>query len=320
MTAPHRTVCVIGGSGFVGRSLCAQLCSAGYALRVPTRNRQRARRLLVLPGLDLRQIDVHEPEGLRRIVSGSDAVINLVGILNERGHDGSGFERAHVELTAKIVAACRETGVGRLLQMSALKANAERGPSHYLRTKGRAEEVIKRQSGDAIDFTIFRPSVIFGPEDTFLNRFARLLRMSPILPLPQLAARFAPVHVEDVAAAFVRALGDSHTFGRTYELCGPDIYSLEEILAFLKRELGLRRRVIGLPLPLGRIQAWVADYLIPGKPFSLDNLRSMTVANVCNDNGFAALGIEPRPMAMTAREFLVPHRDHLSELRLRTGR
>lgn len=320
MTAPHRTVCVIGGSGFIGRSLCAQLCSAGFALRVPTRNRQRARRLLVLPGIDLRQLDIHDPAGLRRIVAGSDAVINLVGILNERGHDGSGFERAHVELTGKIVAACREAKVGRLLQMSALKANAERGPSHYLRTKGRAEEVIKRECGDVIDYTIFRPSVVFGPEDTFLNRFAHLLKMSPVLPLAQLNARFAPVYVEDVAAAFVKALPDSHTFGRTFELCGPDIYSLEEILAFIKRELGLRRRVIRLPLALGRVQAWVADYLIPGKPFSLDNLRSMTVANVCSENGFAALGIEPRPMALTAREYLVPRRDHLSELRLRTGR
>lgn len=315
----RNTVCVLGGTGFVGRSLCAQLCSAGYALRVPTRDRQRARRLLVLPGLELRQADIHDPTTLGQLVQGADAVINLVGILNERGHDGSGFERAHVEFAEKIVAACREHHVRRLLQISALKANAERGPSHYLRTKGRAEQIIKEHDGD-IDYTIFRPSVIFGPADSFINRFARLLQITPILPIPRLNARFAPVYVEDVATACVRALGDSRTFGRTYELCGPDIYSLREILTFIKRVRGLRRTIVGLPLALGQVQAWIADYLIPGKPFSLDNLRSMAVASVCSENGFSALGIEPKRLETIAPTYLVPPADHLSQLRLRTGR
>ena len=308
-------VCVLGGTGFVGRTLAAKLTRAGYAVRIPTRNRQRARRLLVLPGLELVQADVHDAGQLGELVRGADAVVNLVGILNERGHDGRGFERVHVELAEKLMAACRRSGVKRLVQMSALKANAERGPSHYLRTKGQAEQVIQGQAGESIQYTIFRPSVIFGPEDSFCNRFARILRFSPVLPLAQLGARFAPVYVGDVAEAFVRALPESASFGRTYELCGPDIYTLEEILRFLCRELGIRRAIVGLPRPLGRLQAWVGEYLLPGRPFSRDNFRSLTVASVCRENGFAAFGIQPKRMQPIVASYLGGASDELSTLR-----
>lgn len=308
-------ICVLGGTGFVGRAIAAKLVRSGYRVRIPTRNRQRSRGMLVLPGLELVQADIHESEQLTGLVAGCTGVINLVGILNERGHDGSGFERAHVALAEKIVAACRKTGVRRLLQMSALKANADRGPSHYLRTKGEAEKIISSRAGDAISYTIFRPSVIFGPEDSFCNRFAGLLRRLPLLPLAQIKARFAPVYVDDVAEAFVRALPDSGTFGKTYELCGPDIYTLEEILRFLCRTLGIRRAIVGLPKPLGRLQAWVGEYLLPGKPFTRDNFRSLTVASVCRDNGFAALGITPGRMQPIVRSYLGRNVDLLSMIR-----
>jgi NADH dehydrogenase len=314
------TVCVLGGTGFVGRSLCAQLVGAGFAVRVPTRNRQRNRNLLVLPGIDLRPADIHDPRALEYLFDGVSAVINLVGILNERGHDGSGFRHAHVELAEKIVEACQDTQVGRLIQMSALKANADRGPSHYLRTKGQAEQIIKDHCGEQIKYTIFRPSVIFGPEDSFINRFAGILKLSPVLPLAQLDARFAPVYVGDVAAALLRAAVDSRTQGKTFELCGPDVYTLGEILRFIRRELGVRRGIIGLPMPLGRLQAWIADYLIPGKPFSLDNMRSLTVASVCNEDGFASLGIKPKRMQTVVRQYLGPEPGLLAELRHSTGR
>jgi NADH dehydrogenase len=268
-----------------------------------------------LPGLELIQADAHDPDQLADVLRGADAAINLVGILNERGHDGSGFQRAHVELTEKLMAGCRKTGVKRLLQMSALKANAERGPSHYLRSKGQAEQVIAGQAGESIQYTIFRPSVIFGPEDSFCNRFARILRLSPILPLAQLNARFAPVYVDDVAEAFVRALGDSRSFGQTYELCGPDIYTLEEILRFLCRELGIRRAILKLPRPLGRFQAFVGEYLLPGKPFSRDNFSSLTVASVCRENGFAPFGIVPKRMHPIVRSYLNGGIDRLAEIR-----
>jgi len=319
-SANHKgTVCVLGGTGFVGRTLAAQLTRAGYGVRIPTRNRQRARKLLVLPGLELIQADIHDADQLAALVSGCDAAINLVGILNEHGHDGSGFEHAHVALAEKLMTACRKTGVKRLLQMSALKANAERGPSHYLRTKGAAEQVIAGRAGDTIRYTIFRPSVIFGPEDSFTNRFAHLLRLSPVLPLAQLNARFAPVYVGDVAEAFVRALPDSESFGRTYELCGPDIFTLEEILRFLSRELGLSRAILKLPRPLGRLQAFIGEFL-PGKPFSRDNFRSLTVASVCRDNGFAAFGIRPRRMQPIVHSYIAGGFDELAEIRHTSGR
>jgi len=322
MAARHRsqTICLFGGTGFVGRSIAQQLVKQGQSVRIPTRDRQRHRRLLVLPGVDLRQADIHDPKALAMLLNDCDAAINLVGILNERGHDGSGFRHAHVELVKKIVDACQTSGVRRLLHMSALKANKERGPSHYLRSKGEAEQVIASLSGDDIDYTLFRPSVIFGPEDSFLNRFAGLLRMSPVLPIAQLDARFAPVYVEDVARAFVTALNDSNTFSKTYELCGPDIYSLGEILRFICRELEIKRAIVPLPGPLGRIQAWIADYLIPGKPFSLDNLRSLSVASVCSENGLQALGIKPQAMPLLASRYLRHEVDDLSRFRQSSGR
>ena len=317
MAARHRsqTILLLGGTGFVGRSIARLLVRHGYSVRIPTRNRQRNRSMLVLPGVELRQADIHDPRVLVRLLEGCDAVINLVGILNERGHDGSGFKRAHVELVEKLLHACQETDVHRIVHMSALKANMERGPSHYLRTKGKAERIVKELAGADIDYTIFRPSVIFGPEDSFLNRFANLLRYSPVLPVAQLQARFAPVYVEDVALAFVRAVEDSDTYGKTYELCGPDIYSLREVLYFVCREAGLKRLIVPLPGLLGRMQAWIADYLIPGKPFSLDNLRSLSVASICSENGFGALGITPRAMPLLARDFLKPPDDALSRFR-----
>ncbi|HEX7081070.1 MAG TPA: complex I NDUFA9 subunit family protein [Gammaproteobacteria bacterium] len=299
-----RTICLLGGTGFVGRTLVNHLVRADYRVRIPTRNRQRHRDLLVFPGVELIGADVHDERTLTRLLDGVDAAVNLVGILNERGHDGRGFRHVHVDLVAKLLRACHDAGVTRLLHMSALKANAERGPSHYLRTKGQAEQLIRSQAGDQIRYTIFKPSTIFGPADSFTTRFARLLKLSPVLPLPCADARMSPVFVDDVAQAFVTALEDSHTHGRTYELCGPDIYSLEDVVRFVQRQLGLRRAVLPVPRPLGRLQAWVGDYLLPGKPFSADNFRSLTVASICGENGFASLGIEPRSMSVVVPQYL----------------
>lgn len=322
MAAIHRsrTICVFGGSGFVGRHLANELVRAEFAVRIATRNRQRHRDLLVLPGVELIEADIFDASSLQRLVRGSDAVINLVGILNEKRHDGSGFRRAHVDLVQRLINACHENGVPRLMQMSALKANADRGPSHYLRTKGRAEQLIKDMSGEELRYTIFRPSVIFGADDSFTNRFARLLRVLPVLPLAQANARFAPVFVGDVVQAFARALDDPGTYGRCYELCGPEIYSLREVIDFVRAQTGARRIVLPLPLWLARIQAWVGDYLIPGKPFSLDNLRSLSVASVCTENGLQALGIKAHAMSVIAPEYLAPVVDPMARLRQSTGR
>jgi NADH dehydrogenase len=296
-------ICVTGGSGFVGRHLCNRLSAAGYRLRVPTRDRERAKRdLILLPGLDLVQTDVHDPAQLRTLLDDCDAVINLVGILNERGRDGAGFRHAHVDLARGIAAACRDTGVRRVLQMSALNADAQRGASHYLRSKGEAEDLLHGSAGLAV--TSFRPSVIFGSGDSFLNRFAALLRTIPLaLPLACPAARFAPVYVGDVAQCMVAALDDPATIGRRIELCGPETWLLQELVAYTARLIGARRLIVPLPDWLSRLQAALFDF-VPGKPFSTDNYRSAQIDSVCGCNDLPRFVPQPTPLDAVAPAYL----------------
>lgn len=297
-----RTVCVLGGTGFVGRHLAAGLIRDGWAVRVPTRNTARHRDLLVLPGLTLVQANVLDPAALRSVLTGCGTAINLIGTLNERGRKGAGFEAVHVGLARQVVAACAEVGIGRLLHMSALKADVPNPPSNYLRTKAEAEGVVRAANG--IGWTIFRPSTIFGPGDSFINRFDRLLRLpAPFFPLPRAGARFAPVYVVDVAQAFRRALTESATIGRSYELCGPRVYTLAEIVSAIALARGQRRRVLPLPDWLARMQARVMA-LLPGPPFSMDNFLSLTVDAVCTQDGLLALGITPLPLEAELRRQL----------------
>ncbi|WP_405232170.1 complex I NDUFA9 subunit family protein [Lentisalinibacter salinarum] len=285
-------ICVLGGTGFVGTEIVERLAADQHRVLVPTRNVENGRHLKVLPTVTLVAADVHEPAALERLFQGQDTVINLVGILNESGHSGRGFDAAHRELTRKVVAACRAVGVGRLLQMSALKASPA-GPSHYLRTKGEAEEIIERDSGDALAWTIFQPSVIFGPEDGFVNRFAGLLKFLPVLPLAMPDSRFAPVSVDDVAEAFALSLDDAETESRRFELCGPRSYTLRELVDLICATLEIRRLIIGLPEWASRLQARIFEY-VPGKPLSWDNYLSLTVPSVCESDGFEHFDIRPR--------------------------
>ena len=295
------TICVLGGTGFVGSYLLGLLARQGHSLRVPTRNRDRHRDLLVLPGVELLAADVHDPAVLAALVRGCDAVVNLVGILNERGSDGTGFDAAHPALARALVAACRSAGVTRLLQVSALRAGPD-APSHYLRSKGEAERIVREESA-TIAWTIFRPSVIFGPGDSLMNRFAGLLRLFPVLPLARADARFAPVYVGDVTAAIVRALADPHTQRRTYELGGPEVITLGSLVRYAAAVLGLRRVVFGLPDGLGRLQALLMQWL-PGKPLSLDNFRSLGLDSIPAADGLAELGIRARSLRSVVPGYL----------------
>lgn len=289
-------ICVIGGSGFVGRHLCQQLAAQGYRIRVPTRDRERAKALILLPTVDVVVADVQDSAALSAVVKGCDAVINLVGVLHDaRGKRG--FAAAHVELARKVVAACRAHHVRRLLQMSALAAAVD-APSAYLRSKGEAEMIV-RESG--LDFTIFRPSVIFGPDDSFLNMFACLARVLPVIALASPGARFQPVYVDDVAAAFVRALPDMKTLGRSYELGGPQRYTLRELVAYVGRITGRPRPILGLNRALSYCQAWAMEWL-PVKLMTRDNLRSMEVDSV-SDSAFP-FGIKPQALEAVAPMWL----------------
>lgn len=283
-------VVVLGGTGFVGRHLVPRLLAAGYTVTVLSRHRDRHRELWPLPGVEVRNADVHDGVVLERHLRGAVAAINLVGILNERGRKGTGFARAHTELTRTLVTAMGRAGVPRLLQMSALRAGE--GTSHYLRTRGEAEALVKASN---LAWTLFRPSVIFGAGDGLYCRFAGLLQLMLVLPLARARTRFAPVYVGDVVAAYLRALADDASAGRTYELGGPRVMSLRDIVIHTRSLLRLRRVVIGLPEPLGRLQALAMDF-VPGKPFSSDNWKSLALDSVPGSDGLAALGIVATPV------------------------
>ena len=299
-----RSICILGGTGFVGRHVASRLVKAGHRVRVLTRHRERHRDLLVLPTLELVEADVHDESTLREQFAGYDAVINVVGILNEKGDSGQGFRAAHPDLAEKVVQACRDTGVGRLLHMSALHADAERGVSHYLRSKGAAEDLVQRAATYDFRVTSFRPSVIFGPGDSFLNRFARLLKWSPgLFPLACAHARFAPVFVGDVAEVMSRALDNPHTYGQRYALCGPHTYTLQQLVEYTAALIGVRQRVVPLGRTLSRLQAEILEHA-PGKPFSRDNYRSLQIDSVCEEPFPTIFGLTPATLEAEAPRYL----------------
>jgi len=293
------SVCVLGGTGFIGREIVARLVRGGHAVKVLTRDTVGHRDLRVLPSVRLVRAHVHDLATLQREFAGCDVVINLVGILNERrpGNGSREFERVHTDLPIKVVQACKAAGVRRYLHMSGLKADSRHGPSHYLRTKGAAEDYIRRECADGRpQYVIFQPSVVFGPHDQFVNKFAAILRLVPgFLPLACADAKFAPVSVGNVADAFVACLDRKDVAGRTFQLYGPDVMTLGDIVRLTASSIGVRRLVIPLPRWLARIQAAVMDY-VPGKPFSTDNFRSASVDSVGDRDGLSELGIEPTPL------------------------
>jgi NADH dehydrogenase len=298
-------VCVLGGTGFIGSELIGRLAGAGHDVKVLTRNPAQHRELNVLPSVRLVRADVHDESRLAQEFAGCDVVVNLVGILNETGlgrGSGAQFRRVHTELPQKCVRACRAAGVRRYLHMSGLRADSQKGPSHYLKSKGLAEDYIREHCAASVpDYVIFQPSVVFGPDDAFINNFAGILKLTPgLLPLACANARFAPVYVGDVAAAFVACLERRDVSRRTFQLCGPDVMTLGDIVRETARLLGLRRVVVPLPRGLSRVQAAVMDF-VPGKPFSTDNFLSATLDSVCDCDGLAELGI-----ARTAMRSILP--------------
>lgn len=323
-------VLVLGGSGFVGRHVCEKLSRLMLQVTVPTRRRRNAAGIMTLPMLLVEEANIHDEASLRTLVGQHDAVINLVAILQG---SAQAFEHAHVKLAEKIAGACVQAGVRRVVHVSALGAdirNPDALPSHYLRSKSRAEQVLHHAE---LDLTLIRPSVIFGAEDKFLNTFADLQKIFPVVPLAGADARFQPVWVEDVAEAVVACLGLGDGMARPtkdpiYEACGPDVFTLRELVQLAGRLSGANRGrgrpVFGLPDALARLQA-IAMELMPGEPLlSRDNLNSMKVPNVATGHhpGLLALGITPASLAAIAPTFLGRRgwRSRLSERREAAGR
>jgi len=314
----HKNILVIGGSGFVGRYLVNELVGRGCRVLVPSRRRDKAKHLIMLPTCDVVEASVHDDAALEALVAGQDAVINLVGILH--GTEAQ-FERAHVTLTQRVLAACARNKVRRYLHMSALGADPH-GPSMYQRSKGRAETLVRASK---LAWTIFQPSVIFGAEDSFLNMFAKLAAIAPLLPIGGADAKFQPVWVEDASRAFANSLDNEATVGSTYELCGPKVYTLRELVRFAASAAGHRRPVVAIPLAIARLQARLME-LAPGEPLlSRDNLDSMKRDNIASRQPYVPapeLGITATPMEPEASLYLagLHPRTRFGGFRARAGR
>lgn len=323
-----KNVCVLGGSGFVGHYLVPQLCARNYRVRVLVRRREKAKALIVLPNVDVVESDFFDPLELDRQLAGMDAVINLVGILNEsktgrtdkpQARRGD-FHEVHIELPRRLVHACAGHGVRRLLHMSALGADPN-ARSAYLRSKGIGEIVIREAGmrhkdhenwylngpkfvhGYGLATTVFRPSVIFGREDHFLNLIAKLVRYLPVIPLGNPQSQFAPIYVEDVALAFCNALENRATYGRSYDLCGPKRYTFEQLVEYVASIMGRKRRIIGLGERASFLQASLFEFL-PGKLITRDNHASMQYHSICDGAIAPELAVTPTPLEAVAPKFV----------------
>ncbi len=321
----HVNILVLGGTGFIGRQIVSLLAERGARVTVPTRRRDRARHLILLPTVDVVEADVSRPGVLEALAPGHDAVINLVGVLHSRPADPAGlggerygedFFRAHVELPQHVVNACRVAGVRRVLHMSALGA-AQDAPSEYLHSKGVGERAML--AAEDLEVTAFRPSVVFGPGDAFLNTFAALSAWTPLMAVASPEARFQPVYVGDVAQAFVHALDDRDAIGRCYDLVGPRVLTLRELVRYACQACGRRRPVLGLGPLLSSLQARVLEKL-PGALLTRDNLRSMQVDNV--SDAPLPFGLRATPMEAVVPGYLghVAPKERYGTLRLRAKR
>ncbi len=279
-------ILILGGSGFVGRAICSKLASAGHSITVPTRKRDNARAVYLLPTVTVIEADPSDLSTLTHLVRGHDAVINLIGILN------GDFERAHVTFTETALAACKAAGVSRYVHMSALGAAID-GPSQYQKSKAKADALVL---ASGLDVTIFAPSVIFGRGDSFLTKFANMIGLlPPLMPmvLPGAGAQFQPVWVDDVARAVVNCIPLEATFSQRYELVGPKVYTLRELVAYAMALAHDKHAIIGLPGFVTTMLAGVLQF-VPTKPLTPDNVKSMSVPNVSNAEFPAFAGVRSR--------------------------
>jgi NADH dehydrogenase len=307
-------ISLIGGSGFVGRHLIRRLVDQGHQLKILSRHPQRHREILLSPNVKMVKADPSDLSTLSREFQGMDAVINLAGILNEPKHNGAGFHKVHVELPARITQAAKSAQVLRLLHVSALNASSD-APSFYLRSKADGETRIKAAAEYGAEVTLFRPSVLFGFDDQFTNRFKKLMEMIPmVFPLPGARARLQPLYVEDLVTAIASSLSKNETFGQDYNLCGPNRYFLHEIVSYIAAQSGLERTILPFSSRAERFQARMMEW-VPGKPFTRDNLASLGVNSICKTPFPEEFGISPTPLEQVAPVWLSPHADQYDEYR-----
>ena len=291
-----KKIVVLGGTGFVGSSLCNRLSKEGYHIKILTRNREYNREnLILLPNVDLIETDVGNQNNLNKHLIDCDMVINLIGILNEKGNNGNGFKKVHVELIRKLIKACEKNGIRRFMHLSALNADSKNAKSFYLKTKGKAEKLL-HSNKIGMKVTSFRPSVIFGKNDSFFNRFANLLKMVPVFfPLACHKTKFAPIYVLDLVEMMVNAINDSSSYNKKFNLCGPKIYSLKDLVVYTAKTMDKKCFIIPLNNLFSFMQAKIFDF-IPGKPFSTDNYLSAQTDSICKSNDLKLDNINPTPI------------------------
>ncbi|MEQ1767049.1 MAG: complex I NDUFA9 subunit family protein [Methylotenera sp.] len=295
-----KEICVLGGSGFVGSAIVAKLDAAGYAVKVLTRRRDAAKHLFLLPNVQVVECNVQDYQALNSALRGVDAVINLIGVLHQsRQHS---FNAMHHQLPAQLAKICVDLNIKRLLHMSSLRAG-KNAPSQYLRSKGAGEAALLEYQHQ-LNITIFRPSIIFGRGDSFINLFASLVKNLPIVVLAKPNAKFQPVWVEDVASCFVSSIENTDTYGHTYELAGPSVYRFHELVKTVMATLQIKRLIIGLNDSFSYFQALVMEFL-PVKLMSRDNIRSMEVDSVSDQPFPNAFNLVPTSLESIIPQYLV---------------
>ncbi len=295
-----KEIYVLGGSGFVGSAIVAKLDAAGYSVKVLTRRRDAAKHLFLLPNVQVVECNVLDYQDLNATLRGADAVINLIGILHQSRR--LSFNAVHHQLPAQLAKICADLGIKRLLHMSSLKAD-KNAPSQYLQSKGLGEEALLTLK-DKLNITIFKPSIIFGRGDAFINLFASLIKLLPAVMLAKHKAKFQPIWVEDVAACFVNSLENTETYGQTYELAGPKVYTFRELVQIVMNTLNIQRPIIGLCDRLSYAQAFMME-LLPIKLMSRDNVKSMEVDSVSETSFPAIFSVAPTALEAVIPEYLV---------------
>lgn len=296
-----KQVCILGGGGFVGRNLVNCLVREGYTVRVFTRRLERNRHLLVYPSVELVEVNAFDVDTLAVQMAGCDLVINLVGILNEHGgKKGAGFAKVHIDIPRNIVEACRRLGIRRFIHMSVLNADVE-APSYFLRSRGEAEDFLLNCPD--IDITVIAPSIIFGPEDNFINRYLSMMRLLPVVPMPCADARFSPVYINDVVHCVMVAMRNDETIGKRYALCGPRSYDFKELLQYAGKVAGRSRPIIGLGDGMSRIMGRLLG-LLPNKPMTYDNYLTLRIDSVCKESFPKVFGIVPKSLESILPRYL----------------
>ncbi len=277
----YKNIILLGGSGFIGKQLAYALANRGYTVTIPCRRPHRNKALLVHPNIGIVEANVFDLDQLDSLCQNQQVMINLIGILHERERDD--FRKVHVDFIKTLVDACTRHNIKRVLHLSALGASQATGTSRYLRSKGEGENLLHTFGQKVLQVTSFQPSVVFGKNDQFINRFAAILRMCfGFFPLACAQSKLAPVYVGDLVEKIVNSIDDKSTHSQRYTVCGPEVYSLQQILELLVKAMGSSCRIVPLGNTASKLQARVLQFL-PGKLFTMDNYRSLQTPNVCEE-------------------------------------